>query len=112
MSTGSTPKAQKDRATKHDRQISGGGSFREHPLDAIKRLEDEMVARPTLTLVRAIMDRYRRLIDACVSDPDPRGQQRAEELMIDLQRFLQRSDVTKCLSDETQIMRQAVITNQ
>lgn len=93
-------------SSKHERRISGGGSFREHPLDAIRRLEEEMDARPTLTLVRAIMDRYRRIIDSCVSDPDPLGQKRAEELMQNLQKFLQRRDVTKCLSDESKIMKQ------
>ena len=62
-------------------------------------LKAEMAARPTLTLVRAIMGQvlshhwiHVSLIQILVATP--------EELMMDLQSFLQRSDVTKCLSED------------
>jgi len=83
-----------------------GGSFRERPIDAIRRLEAEMEVRPTLTIVRAIMDRYRRLIDTCVSDPSVAAQKEAERLMQGLQHFLMREDVTKTLNSESQILKQ------
>ena len=83
-----------------------GGSFRERPRDAIRRLEDEMKVRPTLAIVRGIMDRYRRLIDACVSDPSHAAEKEAERLMHALQQFLMREDVERTLNSETQILHQ------
>ena len=83
-----------------------GGSFRERPRDAIRRLEGEMVVRPTLTIVRAIMDRYRRLIDAHIMDPSTAAQKEAEVLMHQQQEFLMREDVTRTLNSEAQILKQ------
>ena len=65
-----------------------------------------MNVRPTLTIVRAIMDRYRRLIDAHVMDPSAASQKEAEQLMHAQHQFLMREDVTKTLNSETQILKQ------
>jgi hypothetical protein len=83
-----------------------GGSFHERPRDAIKRLEGEMKVRPTLTIVRAIMDRYRRLIDSHVMNPSAASQKEAERLMHAQHKFLMREDVTKTLNSESQILKQ------
>jgi len=100
-----TQNANASSAKSPQRRIQGG-SFRERPRDAIKRLEGEMNVRPTLTIVRAIMDRYRRLIDAHVMDPSAASQKEAEQLMHAQHQFLMREDVTKTLNSETQILKQ------
>ena len=93
-------------ATQQQHRRIQGGSFHERPLDAIKRLEKEFIARPTLTVVRGIMDRYRRLIDNCLSDTSTDAEKEAQKLMSSLQNFLMREDVTKTLNSETQILKQ------
>ena len=93
-------------ATQQQHRRIQGGSFHERPLDAIKRLEKEFIARPTLTVVRGIMDRYRRLIENCLSDTSTDAEKEAQKLMSSLQNFLMREDVTKTLNSETQILKQ------
>ena len=65
-----------------------------------------MRARPTINVVRGIMDRYRRLIERCSADSRPRVQKQAEMLTRDLQLFLQRPEVLQTLSDQEQIEKQ------
>ena len=84
----------------------GGGGRNESPYASIKRLEKEMRARPTINVVRGIMDRYRRLIERCSADSRPRVQKQAEMLTRDLQLFLQRPEVLQTLSDQEQIEKQ------
>jgi ubiquitin-protein ligase len=83
-----------------------GGGRGESPFNSIKRLEREMRSRPTISVVRGIMDRYRRLIEQCSADPRPHVQRRAETLTRDLQNFLQRPEVLKTLSSQEQIEKQ------
>jgi ubiquitin-protein ligase len=84
----------------------GGGGRNESPFDSITRLEREMRARPTISVVRGIMDRYRRLIEQCSADSRLQVQNRVQTLTKDLQKFLQRPEVIRTLSSQEQIEKQ------
>ena len=62
--------------------------------------------RPTISVARGIMDRYRRLIEQCSADSRPRVQNQVMNLTKDLQTFLQRPEVVRTLSSQEQIEKQ------
>ena len=65
-----------------------------------------MRVRPTLAVVRAVMDRYRRIIERTSADPVLMSRSISERLMKNLQAFLQRDDVIAVLSTEATVAKQ------